>query len=166
MGTVFKSNTSIVKIDFTPFTGVKSMTGDPFQGCTNLEFVNMPPNLTSTGEVFQGISKLKKVTFHEGYKTASYCLFEYVGGNLVLDLPSTLTSMNAQTFRASPIPKVTFVMRGNVGTFDPLKNTNLVTKIYVPDAYLSNYQTYLSGNGNLSKLAPLSQYTEKPWDEV
>jgi hypothetical protein len=166
VGTAFKSNTSIVKVDFTFFTNVKSMTGDTFQGCTNLEFVNMPPNLTSTGEVFQSISKLKKVTFHEGYKTTTYCLFEFVGGNLVLDLPSTLTSMNGTTFRSSPIPKVTFVLRGNVGTFDPIKNTGLVTKIYVPDAYLSNYQTYLSGNGNLSKLAPLSQYAEKPWDEV
>ena len=166
MGTAFKSNTSIVKVDFTFFTNVKSMTGDTFQGCTNLEFVNMPPNLTSTGEVFQSISKLKKVTFHEGYKATTYCMFEFVGGNLVLDLPSTLTSMNGMTFRSSPIPKVTFVLRGNVGTFDPIKDTWLVTKIYVPDAYLSNYQTYLSGNGNLSKLAPLSQYTEKPWDEV
>lgn len=167
IGTAFKNNTSIVKVDFKFFTGITNMTGDPFYGCSALNYVNMPPNLLTTAEVFEHVYALKKITFHEGYKTASYCLFENVSAtNVVLDFPSTLRTMNGQMARNGGAFKITFVLRGDVGDFGPIKTTGTTIKIYVPDECLSNYQAYLAGNGNLSKLAPLSEYIEKPWDEV
>lgn len=159
----FRGNTVIVNVDLTWFTGVTTMPAygqyGAFTNCTALQTVIMPPNLISTAaNTFSYCTALKKVIFRNGFKTLANGTFYRGAYNIVLDLPSSLESIasNAQGTNGSLI----YVLRGNVGAFDGLKNTSNVISIYVSDEYLDNYRAYLAGNANLAKLHPLSEWED------
>lgn len=113
--------------------------------------------MTNISECFYSCTGLKKVIFPSNLTYLGYFTFSTTATNVVLILPETLTGMNGSVIRASNAGSLIYVLHGNVGDFAGLKQTKVV-KIYVPDQYLSNYQTYLSGSSNLSKLYPLSEY--------
>ena len=130
-----------------------------FKYCSNLKTVIMPPNVISTSsQMFSYCTSLRKVTFHGGFKSVINGTFYRGATNIILDLPSSLTTIGATAHTSNGSGSLIYVLRGNVGTFDGLKDTTRVVKIYVPDEYISNYQTYLSGNANFSKLYPLSEW--------
>ena len=143
------------------FVNVTSMPNSgqygTFSNCTSLQTVILPPKLTSLSTAtFTYCTSLKKVVFHEGYKTLVANIFYRGSNNVILDLPASLTTINSNVYEDTHT--LIFVLRGNVGTFDGIKNTSKTAKIYAADEYLTNYQTYLTGNANLSKLYPLSEY--------
>ena len=129
-----------------------------------MKYVKMPRNLTSqnapagvSSTIFLDCTALKKVTFYDGFTKTPSNYFTNIASNTVIDLPATMTAMDSKTIRTDRNGTAIYVMRGDVGAFDALKQTSKVSRIYVKDEYFENYQTYLAGNGNLSKLYRLSE---------
>ena len=131
---MFRNNASIQIVDLHHFTSVTSVS-QVFYSCTGLKKVIFPSKLTYLG----------------------YFTFSIIASNVVIILPETLTGMDGSVIRSSNAGSLIYVLHGNVGNFAGLKQSKVV-KIYVPDQYLSNYQTYLAESTNLSKLYPLSEY--------
>lgn len=109
-------------------------------------------------QVFYNTTALKKVILPPRLTTLGYFTFSKIGTNVELICPSTLINMDASVIRTSNSGSLIYMLHSDVKNFAGLKQTSKIVRIYVPDEYLENYQTYLDGNANLSKLYPLSEY--------
>ena len=159
IGTYFANNTSIEHIDLTVFENVSSLPARWVDGDTSLKTVVLPLKLTATSSYFfSGNTSLQRVTFPQGFKNFAYFTISRCSSNVICDLPSSLTTIANNAVQSVGGSKVTYLLHSDVGSFDGLKNSSQINYIYVPDEYLSNYQTYLSGNASLSKLKALSEW--------
>lgn len=159
IGTVFASNTAIKDIDLSIFENVSSLPARWVDGDTALRTVVLPPKLTATlSYFFSGNTALQRVIFPQGFKNFAYFTISRCSSNVICDLPSSLTTIANNAVQSTGGSKVTYLLHSDVGSFDGLKNSSQINYIYVPDEYLSNYQTYLSGNASLSKLKALSEW--------
>ncbi|MBR3467887.1 MAG: leucine-rich repeat protein [Bacteroidales bacterium] len=161
---IFYRNAEVENVDLRIFPNLVSL---PYSGqygvfsyCTALKTLVLPPGITSTPlNLCTYCSSLKKVTFSHGFTTINNRLFYRARSGIILDLPETLTTIT-NVLSSSNESTLVLILRGDVGSFDGLISATRVTSIYVLDEYLSNYQTYLAGSSNLSKLKPLSEYVE------
>ena len=141
------------------FENVSSLPGRWVDGDTSLKTVVLPPKLTATiNYFFSGNTALQYVTFPQGFKNFAYFTISRCSSNVICDLPASLTTIANNAVQSAGGSKVTYLLHGDVGTFEGLKNSSQINWIYIPDEYLSNYQAYLSGNASLSKLKVLSEW--------
>ena len=75
-------------------TGIASLGRELFYGCTSLEEVTIPGNVTITGwGTFKDCKSLKKATFGEGFKDLGDRTFDSCTSLTELNLPSTLVAI-------------------------------------------------------------------------
>lgn len=135
-----------------------------FQGCTSIEkFTDvMPPNLTSIPVgCFQYNTGLRTVNVPEGYTTIGGSAFIYANYINQIDLPSTLTNIDANGFNSATNRSsgCEVICRATapptVGT-SGLANNNF-TAIYVPDASVNTYKSASGWSTYASIIKPISQ---------
>lgn len=159
IGTVFAGNTIMEEADFSIFPNVKTWPSRALNGNTSLKKLIMPPiTALSNGYSIASCSALQEVRFQEGLTSTGYFAFNRSGNNMKLYMPTTLTLLHEYTLSTSGT--ATYLLHSDVGNFVGLKSNSRIVAIYVPDEYLANYQTYLTGVATLSKLHPMSEWVE------
>lgn len=108
IGLAFKDNTGITDASFLRwFTGLTDLTSfktnkwQGFYGCTNLERIVIPRNVTGSYDLFhQGSTKMKYVEILEGVKSVSnqFLKSSCDTDGCVVKFPSTFTSLAYQGF--------------------------------------------------------------------
>ena len=156
---IFRRNTSITKFNelqfFTGLTTLQSNTsaGGYFQESTIEEIILPAPQDNATGiDNFYHCTSLKKVKVEEGITTVSQHSFSRLSSFCIVDLPSTITTINANGFYYF---SGVLVVRAAT---PPTGSVSTPSEIYVPDASVNLYQTTWSSLS--SKIKPLSEYVE------
>lgn len=160
IGTYFKGNTSIVNLNsLRYFTGVTSLAGQSFQGCSALQYAYIPPKVTKIDQTFTNCSSLKKVVFPAVFNYIGYMSINCYGTNVVLDFTTLSSISNFALYHG------TYIIVIRQSTTPPsfnLRNNNdsQMAKVYVPDEAVDTYKAHASWSSVASKIYPLSQYVE------
>ncbi|MBR3467888.1 MAG: hypothetical protein IKH15_11810 [Bacteroidales bacterium] len=162
IGTYFQNNSVIESFNELKYFGITSLGN--FVNCSNLKYLSTPYKMTKFGEI-SNCKALRKIIFNEGYTSATYSMFNNMGGvSLTFVFPTTLTYFGGSIFRNTQDRKnFIYIFKGNVGNFTELRATTagfVPSAIYVADQYFENYQEYLTGYLAYNKLHRLSEYVE------
>ncbi|GHU77030.1 hypothetical protein FACS189461_5210 [Spirochaetia bacterium] len=81
-------------------TGVTSIGGGAFEGCTGLSSVSIPASVTSIGDLaFYGCHGLTSVSIPEGVTDISYGAFESCTGLVSVSIPASVIQIGNNAFR-------------------------------------------------------------------
>lgn len=177
IGTKFSGNTEITAFnELIRFTGISSIAQTAFQGCTNLESiaipsqittiqgyqfrycanlasVTLPPALTSIGDGAFGSSKLTSIELPPTLKTLGHYAFS---SNLfvTLELPASITTLGQSVFSGcSLLTTVTcHATTPPTGNGFYFQNCNALTAIYVPAASVDAYKADSKWSSYASKI--------------
>ena len=161
---MFQNNTDIVTFGELKYFGITNMGSSFFNGCTKLEYVEMPFKMEKFGSI-GNCPALRKIVFNEGYTSASYGMFTNLHGkHVTFVFPTTLTYWGGSIFVNTNLrTNFVYIFKGDVGNFTDLRNTNsniVAGAIYVADQYFENYREYLNGYPAYNRLHRLSEYVE------
>ena len=88
---------------------VTSLGTSAFEGCSNLQSVELPSSITSIGtDAFYGCVKLANVNLPEGLTTINLRAF-YNCNLSSVTIPSTITSIGNAAFKGNPLTSVTWL---------------------------------------------------------
>ena len=124
-----KANTNIITCNVIT-SGVTSVNGNAFRGCTSLENVTLPDSITSidgysftgcrslksfvvpsgvtslSNEVFSSCSALTSVTFHNNFRGLGYMVFGFCKNLTSITLPDSLTSIGESVFYGAGLTSI------------------------------------------------------------
>ena len=155
---IFQNNTSIVTFnEFKFFKALNMVNSNTFMGCTALREVSFPVGVENIGDsVLQKCSSLRKVMIPEGYRVIGRLFCEGCISMEIIDLPSTLESINVGLIWALN-DQISVICRAVI----PPAMSNLNARplaLYVPDESLSAYQVASGWSQYAKFMKPLSEY--------
>ena len=125
-------------------SGITSIGGRAFYGCSSLTSLTIPSSVTSVGnEAFRGCSGLTSVTMHPGVAAIGDYAFNGCSSLTSVTIPSSVTSIGSYAFNGcSKLSTVISLAEtppaGGTGMF---KNNSSSRKIYVPFDSVTDYIT-------------------------
>lgn len=141
--------------EFRYFTGL-SFIGSIFEGCTSLEYVELPVYESYNG-MFKSCSSLHSVIIPEGVKTIGQLFCARCSALQFLSLPSTLISIGSGLIWG--VNGVTTILCYAITP--PAVNSSLngnPVAIYVPDGSIDEYKSASVWSSHSSIIKPLSEY--------
>ena len=147
LGNVFKENKTIASFDeLQYFTGLTSIGGSAFSGCTGLTSITIPSSVTSIGDLaFIGCSGLTSITIPSSVTSIGNLAFNGCSGLTSITIPSSVTSIGYWAFYyCTGLASITIpesVMSIGVGAF---RDCSSLTSMSVD----SSNQYYNDGDGS------------------
>lgn len=157
-GSIFAGNTLIERFpEFRYFTSLTALNGT-FQGCTALTEVTLPVGTTMYDAVFSG-SGIVRVIVPEGYTAIGQRFCNGAMQCILIDLPSTLTTLGGGLTWATGNGKVTVVCRAEIPPeFGGFGYNAMPAALYVPDASVEAYREATNWKNAAAVIKPLSEY--------
>lgn len=141
----------------TSFTIPSGVTIGPavFRGCTDLQTVVIGSN--TGGSCFEGCTSLSNVTIQEGVTELAGQSFKNTAITII-DLPSTITSMDVEQFSACSQLNTIIIRATTPPTGDSwYAGLNGNATIYVPDASVNDYKASTAFSALSSRIFGISQ---------
>ena len=184
---IFKNNTKVISFrEYKYFTGVTSAT-DAFYGAKNFRNIELPPNRSSllesefhdaycrNFEVPSTVISIAKNCFHdfegggkyvfsEGFTTINSAAFHGCYSNVIMEFPSTLSSIAGGTTLGGSYNRgiIKIVINRDIppslGKQDSFNNATHLY-IYVPDDYVDTYKSATNWSALAARIHPISEYT-------
>lgn len=111
-GSAFYECTQLESLTFAEGSGLKTLGGSAFSGCSSLKEIVIPKGVAEfSGSTFNGCTSLKKVTFEEGSALTSMWGSEFTGCTSLEEIviPAKLTTFGQDCFKdCTSLKKVTF----------------------------------------------------------
>lgn len=186
--TKFSNNTTIVHFpELQYFTGLTKIDDRSFKGCTNLEDIIIPANVTSYGDncfedctkldsiqvngtvtsigirAFSRCSSLKTFTIQEGTTNLLYSTFSFCISLESVSIPSTLTRIQNYVFGSCSSLRTIIMLPTTPPTMTYTGSNFWIAgapsdvKCYVPDNSLEDYKTANIWSTMATKIYPLSE---------
>ncbi len=129
LGAVFRNNTDITSFnELQYFTGLTTIGGDAFSGCTGLTEITIPNSVTSIGDnAFQSCTSLTSVTIPNSVTSIGEGAFYECSGLTSINIPNSVTSIGVGAFgNCSGLTSIR-VESGNA-QYDSRNNCNAIIK--------------------------------------
>lgn len=111
-GSAFYGCTQLESVTFAEGSGLKTLGGSAFSGCSSLKEIVIPKGVTEfSASTFKDCTSLKKVTFEEGSELTSMWANEFAGCSSLEEIviPAKLATFGQDCFKdCTSLKKVTF----------------------------------------------------------
>ncbi len=136
IGTVFMNNTSITSFDeFQYFTDVISIENHAFYGCSNLNSITLPENVTSIGEkAFRSCSNLTSLTIPDEVTSIGQAAFYLCSSLASVNIPDGVTTIEQAVFGGCQVLESITIPNDvtSIGV-DAFYNCRILTTITLPE---------------------------------
>ena len=100
INTIFKNNTNILSFnEFKYFSGIQYITSDAFNGCTNLESIELPASIIIINtNAFYNCTKLKKIVLNENLTNIGSSAFYNCSALETIAIPAKVNTIGSSAF--------------------------------------------------------------------
>ena len=141
---------------------VTSMGNYVFRDCYSLTSITIPNGVTSMGNyVFQNCFSLTNIVIPNGVTDIGIGTFQFCYSLTNITIPNSVTSIDTRAFR-NCCSLITYVFERTagitaIGGTDTFEGINTSTKIYVPDALVTNYKSDTNWSTYANYIYPISE---------